>query len=71
MNYKGNLFLLTEKVIKSGGHISIGLGDYHYPELGKPTNADLIEKVVEQARAYGREVATVDETRALLKMDTA
>lgn len=71
MNYKGNLFLLTEKVIKSGGHISIGLGDYHYPELGKPTNADLIEKVVEQARAYGREVATVDETRAILKMDTA
>ena len=71
MNYKGNLFLLTEKVIKSGGHISIGLGDYHYPEFGKPTNADLIEKVVEQARAYGREVATVDETRAILKMDTA
>ena len=68
MNYKGNLFLLTEKVIKSGGHISIGLGDYPYTELGQPTNADLIAKVVEQARALGREVATVDATRQMLGM---
>ncbi len=68
MNYKGNLLLLTEKVIKSGGHISIGLGDYHYPELGTPTNADLIAKVVAQARALGREVATVEETREILGM---
>ena len=71
MNYKGNLLLLTEKVIKSGGHISIGLGDYHYPELGLPTNADLIAKVVEQARSLGREVASVEEARAILKMNSA
>ena len=35
------------------------------------TSREEVEKVVEQARAYGREVATVDETRAILKMDTA
>ena len=68
MNYKGNLLLLTEKVIKAGGHISIGLGDYHYPELGTPTNAEVIAKVLEQARALGREVATVEETREILGM---
>ena len=68
MNYKGNLFLLTEKVIKSGGHISIGLGDYPYTELGQPTNAEIIAKVVKQARALGRDVATVDDTRQMLKM---
>ena len=68
MNYKGNLFLLTEKVIKEGGHISIGLGDYPYTELGQPTNADLIAKVAEQARELGRDVATVDDTRKMLAM---
>ena len=68
MNYKGNLFLLTEKVIKEGGHISIGLGDYPYCEFGQPTNADLIARVVEQAESLGREVATVDDTRKMLDM---
>ena len=68
MNYKGNLFLLTEKVIREGGQISIGLGDYPYTELGQPTNAELIAKVAEQARALGREVATVDDTREMLAM---
>ena len=50
MNYKGKLFLLPGKVIKEGGHISIGLGDYPYLEMGKPTNADLIAKVVEHCK---------------------
>ena len=68
MNYKGNLFLLTEKVIKEGGHISIGLGDYPYMERGKPTNADLIAKVVEKARSLGREVAAVEDIRQMLEM---
>jgi len=68
VNYKGNLLLLTEKIIKEGGHISIGLGDYPYTEFGTPTNAEIIAKVVEQARALGREPTTVEETRALLGM---
>ena len=68
MDYYGNLFDLTEKIIKAGGNISIGLGDYPYTELGTPTNADLVEKVIEQARTLGREPATVDETRKILGM---
>lgn len=71
-NYKGDLLLLTEKIIKDGGHISIGLGDYPYAEYAKngraPTNADIIARVVEQARALGREPATVEETRDMLEM---
>ncbi|MFT5509768.1 MAG: 3-keto-5-aminohexanoate cleavage enzyme [Hyphomicrobiaceae bacterium] len=71
-NYKGDLLLLTEKIIKDGGHISIGLGDYPYTEYGEngcaPSNADIIARVVAQARALGREPATVEETRAMLKM---
>ncbi len=69
VNYKGNLLLLTEKIIKAGGHISIGLGDYPYLEYGTPTNADIIAKVVEQARALDREPATVEETREILGMN--
>lgn len=68
VNYKGDLFLLTEKIIKAGGHISIGLGDYPYTEYGQPTNADIIAKVVSQARALGREPASVEETREILDM---
>lgn len=68
VNYKGNLLLLTEKIIRAGGHISIGLGDYPFSEYGQPTNAEIIAKVVAQARALGREPATVEETREILAM---
>ena len=68
VNYKGNLLLLTEKIIRAGGHISIGLGDYPFTEYGQPTNAEIIAKVVAQARALGREPATVAETREILAM---
>lgn len=68
VNYKGNLLLLAEKIIEAGGHISIGLGDYPFTELGQPTNAEVIAKVVEIARGLGREPATVEETREILAM---
>ena len=75
VNYKGDLFQLTEKIIRAGGHISIGLGDFPYTDMtndtGPPTNADVIARVVEQARSLGREPATVKETRAILKMEHA
>ncbi|MEM9756449.1 MAG: 3-keto-5-aminohexanoate cleavage protein, partial [Pseudomonadota bacterium] len=60
VNYKGDLFALTEKIIRQGGHISIGLGDYAYTDGGRAmTNAQVIAKVVAQARSLGREPATV------------
>lgn len=66
VNYKGDLFGLTEKIIRAGGHISIGTGDYPYANLGRPTNAELVAKVASQARDLGREPATADEARAIL-----
>ena len=69
MNYKGDLFELTEKIIREGGHISIGLGDYAYMDGARHmTNAEVIARVAAQARAMGREPATVAETRTLLQM---
>lgn len=69
VNYKGDLFELTEKIMREGGHISIGLGDYAYMDGSRNlTNAEVIAKVVAQARAMGREPASVDETREILQM---
>ena len=65
-NFNGDLLKLTEKIITEGGHVSIGLGDYPYVEYGRPTNAELIRRVADQARSLGREVATPEEARAIL-----
>lgn len=70
VDYKGDLFALTEKIIRAGGHVSVGLGDYAYADGGRNlTNAEVIERVVAQARSLGREPASVAETRAILGMD--
>jgi len=69
VNYKGDLFQLTEKIIREGGHISIGLGDYAYRDGARNlTNAKVIERVVAQARALGREPASVSDTKQILQM---
>ncbi len=71
VNYKGDLFELTEKIIRQGGHISIGLGDYAYMDGARHmTNAEVIAKVADQARSLRREPATVAETRKILNMKT-
>jgi uncharacterized protein (DUF849 family) len=62
----GNLFPVAAQAIQLGGHVAIGIGDNPYTELGAPRNADLVRRVVELARACGREVATPDEARAML-----
>lgn len=66
MNYGGNLFPLAGPIIALGGHVSIGVGDYTYPELAHPTNAELIQRIVQIARDVGREVATPDEAKQIL-----
>lgn len=68
VNFGGNLFALAATVISMGGHISIGLGDYTYCELGAPTNADLVRRIAEIARELGREIATPEEAKQILEM---
>jgi 3-keto-5-aminohexanoate cleavage enzyme len=67
-NFGGNLLTLAGTIIAMGGHLSIGLGDYQYPELGLPTNADIIRRCAEMASECGREVATPAEARQILDM---
>jgi uncharacterized protein (DUF849 family) len=52
--------------IQLGGHLSPGLGDYGYPELGSPDNGQLANAFATLSRQMGREVATPQETRAMI-----
>ncbi|CAI7976761.1 3-keto-5-aminohexanoate cleavage protein [Frankia sp. Mgl5] len=62
----GNAFPALAGAIESGGHVAIGVADHSYQELGMPTNAELVTRVVEMARSMGREVATPAEAREML-----
>lgn len=62
----GNLLPVAMDAIARGGHVAIGIGDYHYKEIGAPSNADLVRHVVGLARLAGREIATPQEARAML-----
>ncbi len=66
MNHGGDLLALAPKIIGEGGHVSIGLGDWPYLELGTPTNAEIVVHVAEVARSQGREIADPAEAAAML-----
>jgi uncharacterized protein (DUF849 family) len=67
---EGNLLPLAMEAIARGGHVAIGIGDWAYPHLGAPTNAELVREVVNLARRAGREVATPEEARVMLGLPT-
>ena len=59
---------LARPALELGGHVRVGLGDYHPwdwrdPTSDQPTNAELVERVAELVAASGRPLATVAETR--------
>ena len=66
LSFGANGFAVAAAAMERGGHVSIGLGDYHYRELGLPSNAELVALVATLARAIGRELATPEEARAII-----
>jgi len=56
--------------IMMGGHARVGFEDNIFIERGvlAKSNAELVEKVVRIARELGREIATPDEARDILKL---
>lgn len=55
--------------ILMGGHARTGLEDNIYFRKGElATNAKLVERIVELSRTFGREIATPDEARRMLKL---
>jgi len=67
----GNLFPIAMQAIAEGGHIAIGIGDYDYPELGNPKNAELVREIVRMANLVGRDIAGPDEAREILGLERA
>ncbi|WP_313441491.1 3-keto-5-aminohexanoate cleavage protein [Novosphingobium sp.] len=65
-NKIGNVTSQAALAIERGGHVSAGLGDYGWPELGHPDNGGAIGHIAGLARSMGREIATVEQTRELL-----
>lgn len=61
-------FSLAELSIKHGGHVRVGLEDNLFIEKGvlAKGNKELVLKVVDIAKSYGREIATPDEARHIL-----
>lgn len=62
----GNVVSQTALAIERGGHVSLGLGDYPWPELGFPDNGAVIAFATRLAAAMGREVAQPHQVRDLL-----
>lgn len=62
----GDLLALARMSAERGGHIAPGIGDYAYRNLGCPPNEEVVRRAAEQARAYGREIATTADARAML-----
>jgi 3-keto-5-aminohexanoate cleavage enzyme len=64
-------WMLCATALTLGGNIRVGLEDNFYLEknIMAEGNGPLVEKAVRMARDIGREPASVEEARALLKLD--
>lgn len=62
----GMFDMILPYALERGGNVSVGLGDYTYPELGAVTNEALVRRAAAAIEESGRSVATRAETKALL-----
>jgi 3-keto-5-aminohexanoate cleavage enzyme len=70
MDYDPNVnWRLLTHAIMIGGHVRVGFEDNPYlaPGVYAKSNAELVEKIVRIAREVGREIATPDEARKIIK----
>jgi 3-keto-5-aminohexanoate cleavage enzyme len=58
--------------IMLGGHVRVGMEDNPFLTPGEyaRTNAELVEKIARISRELGREVATPDEARKIISLET-
>ncbi len=67
---KGHL-PMSMMALAMGGHIRVGMEDNIYYSRGvlARTNAEFVERIVRIAGEYGRDIATPEETRRILKLN--
>jgi uncharacterized protein (DUF849 family) len=71
-----SIWELAPATIAAGGHVRVGLGQYHpwnWPDRTneRPTNAEQVARVAALARGQGREIATPAEARMMLGLGAA
>jgi len=65
---RAQLTMATHAILM-GGHVRVGLEDNIYYRRGElATNAQLVRRIVQLAEILGREVATPDEARRILRL---
>jgi 3-keto-5-aminohexanoate cleavage enzyme len=70
--YGPSIWRLAGPALELGGHVRVGLGDFHPweweepPGAEQPTNLDMVARAAALALGAGRPVATVAQARALL-----
>jgi len=51
-----------------GGHVRVGLEDHQYSQEGQLSNSQIVERAAATVRTMGHEVASVAQTREMLKL---
>jgi len=69
--YGKGIWELARPALDLGGHVRVGIGDYHpwdWPDTTgeRPTNAELVSRAVGLAHAAGRPIATIAQARRTL-----
>jgi 3-keto-5-aminohexanoate cleavage enzyme len=70
--YGPSIWDLAGPALDLGGHVRVGLGDYHpweweeEPHADRPTNAEMVARAAALARDRGRPLATVADARGVL-----
>jgi 3-keto-5-aminohexanoate cleavage enzyme len=67
-----DIFPIGAAAIAAGGHVRVGLEDCIYISEGvlAESNAQIVRKMADISKALGREVATPDEARKILNLET-
>lgn len=63
----GDNLPFVPQIVSMGGHVRLGLEDYQYATEGQLSNVQIVDRAVGMITGMGHEVATPDETRALLE----
>lgn len=63
----GDNLPFVPQIVSLGGHVRIGLEDYQYATEGQLSNVQIVDRAVGMITGMGHEVATPEETRALLE----
>jgi 3-keto-5-aminohexanoate cleavage enzyme len=64
----GDNLPLVPLIVSLGGHVRVGLEDFQYAHDGQLSNPQIVERAAAAIRAMRHQVATIEQTRAMLEV---